>query len=80
MSLSRHTSKIYIDEYDLDGVLKVLADRIGFMNCGTLRDYHIGAHLALNLIRNHEEIRDQSVFMALFDNIVATSEGDGIEG
>lgn len=80
MSLSRHTSKIYIDEYDLDGVLKVLADRIGFMNCGTLRDYCIGAHLALNLIRNHEEIRDQSVFMALFDNIIATSEGEGIEG
>lgn len=80
MSLSRHSSKIYLDEYDIDGVLKVLAERIGYMNCGTARDYHIGAHLALNLIRNHEEIRDQSVFMALFDNVINANEGESNEG
>lgn len=70
MSLSRHTSRIYIDEYDLGGALKVLGDRI--VEGGEEAPYYIGAHLALNLIRNHEEIRDQSVFMQLFDNVLNT--------
>lgn len=80
MSLSRHTSKIYIDEYDLDGVLKVLSDRIAFEDAGAVRDYCIGAHVALNLIRNHDEIRDQSVFVALFDNVINSNEGETNEG
>ena len=80
MSLSCHTSRIYIDEYDLDGVLKVLSDRIASEDAGAVRDHCIGAHVALSLIRNHDEIRDQSVFVALFDNVINSSEGAGNEG
>ena len=68
MTLCRHSSRVYMDEYDLDGVLKVLADRIGD---GTEdMPYYIGAHLALNLIRNHEHIDTQRQFMQLFDRVM----------
>lgn len=66
MSLSRHTSRIYMDEFDICGALKVLADRIE--EGGGAAPYYVGAHLVLNLINNHSEIRDQSVLLALFDN------------
>lgn len=68
MTLCRHSSRVYMDEYDLDGVLKVLADRIGE---GTEdMPYYIGAHIALNLIRNHEHIDTQREFMQLFDRVM----------
>lgn len=66
MSLSRHTSRIYMDEFDIGGALKVLADRIA--GGGDAAPYYVGAHLVLNLINNHSEIRDQSVLLALFDS------------
>ena len=69
MSLSRHTSRIYMDEYDLDGALKVLGDRIEEGADAT--PYYVGAHMVLNLIKNHEDIRDQSVLMALVDRQLA---------
>lgn len=65
MTLCRHSSRLYVDEYDLDGTLKVLADRIGE---GTAdMPYYVGAHLALNILRNHEYIDTQREFMAAFD-------------
>lgn len=65
MTLSRHSSRVYMDAYDLDGALKVLADRIGE---GTVdMPYYAGAHLALNIIRNHDHIDTQREFMAIFD-------------
>lgn len=68
MALSRHSSRVYMDEFDLDGVLNVLSNTIADHPDDEGTPYYVGAHLALNLIRNHEEIRDQSVFMQLFAN------------
>ena len=76
MSFSRHTSRIYMDAYDIEGALKVLTERIGERDHDL--PFYIGAHLALNLIRNHEEIRDQSVFMALFDNQLNNAKQEGL--
>lgn len=68
MTLCRHSSRLYVDEYDLDGTLKVLADRIGE---GTEdMPYYVGAHLALNILRNHEHIDTQREFMQLFDSVI----------
>lgn len=76
MSFSRHTSRIYMDEYDIQGALKVLSDRI--VEGTTDMPYYIGAHLALNLIHNHEDIRDQSVFLQLFDNQLEQAKQEGM--
>lgn len=67
MSFSRHTSRIYMDDFDISGALKVLSDKIVADPQSESVDYYIGAHLALNLINNHAEIRDQAVFMQLFE-------------
>lgn len=66
MALSRHTSKVYIDEFDLQGTIKVLADRIA-MEPSDATPYYLGALLAFNLISNHMEIKTQADFMNLFD-------------
>lgn len=72
MTLCRHSSRLYVDEYDLDGTLKVLADRIGE---GTEdMPYYVGAHLALNILRNHEHIDTQREFMQLFDAVMTKRE------
>lgn len=69
MTLCRHSSRLYIDEYDLDGTLKVLGDRIAE---GTVdMPYYVGAHLALNIIRNHDHIDSQREFMQLFDAVIS---------
>lgn len=65
MSLSRHTSRIYMDEYDVAGAIKVLTDAVMREPDAPSTPYYVGACLALELINNHEEIRDQSVFMEL---------------
>ena len=76
MSFSRHTSRIYMDDDDVSGALNVLSRRIA-ANAGTDAEaYYVGAHLLLNLINNHEELRDQSVVMMLFDQSL---ENNGLE-
>lgn len=72
MTLSRHTSKVYMDEYDLDGVLNVLTRRIE-QDDGDLPIY-LGAHLALNIIRNHDYIDTQREFMQMFDAAMGRRE------
>lgn len=72
MTLCRHSSRLYIDEYDLDGTLKVLADRIGEGTGDT--PYYVGAHLALNILRNHDYIDTQREFMQLFDAVLKRRE------
>lgn len=57
-----------MDEFDIKGALKVLTDRIIAEPEADATPYYLGAHLVLNLINNHDEIRDQSVLMQLFDN------------
>ena len=56
-----------MDDFDVSGALKVLSDRIVAAPDDASTPYYIGAHLALNLINSHDDIRDQSVFIRLFD-------------
>ena len=75
MTLSRHSSRVYMDEYDLDGVLNALAQRIDLAEGGPQfyednRHYYMGAHIALNIIRNHDYIDTQREFMELFDGVL----------
>lgn len=67
MSLSRHTSRIYLDDFDVQGALNVLSRRIAIEPQTKATPYYIGAHIALNAIYTQENIRDQSAFMQLFD-------------
>lgn len=76
MSFSRHTSRIYMDADDVNGTLNVLSKRINANSDSPAQAFYLGAHLLLNLINNHEELRDQSVVMALFDREI---EGQGYE-
>lgn len=65
MSFSKHTSRIYMDSYDVEGAIKVLNDRI---NDETVDNaYYTGAMVALQIILEQEEIKDQSVFIKLFE-------------
>ena len=77
MSFSRRTSRIYMDEYDIQGALKVLADRIE--DDGVHRPFYEGARIALGLIYAHDDIRDQSVFMQLFDNKLIETKQEGLK-
>lgn len=85
MAFSRHTSRIYMDDFDVQGTLKVLSDRIVSDPDSPATPYYVGAHLILNLINNQSEIRDQSVVMRLFDvqlyenGIIENLEGKKIE-
>ena len=76
MSFSRHTSRIYMDSEDIAGTLNVLGKRISSNDGTPAQSFYVGAHLLLNLINNHEELRDQSVVLALFDREL---EENGIE-
>lgn len=67
MSFWHKTSRGYMDEVDIEGTLKVLSDRIVEDPQGAATPYYVGAHLLLNLMYNHNDIRDQSVLMKLFD-------------
>lgn len=67
MSFSRHTSRIYLDDDDIQGALNVLSRRITENPDPAALNFYIGAHLTLNLINNHEHIRTQADFMQMFD-------------
>lgn len=65
MTLSRHSSRIYLDEYDVDGVLNVLSKEIGAASTQREQDVLCGMHLAFSLLRNHEHLDSQMDFMLL---------------
>lgn len=69
MALSRHTSKVYMDCYDVQGTIKGL-EKAAQQSGGDAAKYYEGARIALQTILEHEEIRDQSVFVSIFSNIV----------
>lgn len=85
MAFSRHTSRIYMEPDDINGALNVLSRRIVANEDPEATDFYIGAHLALNLINNHEHIRTQADFIRMFDvqlyehGKLETLEGKGIE-
>lgn len=67
MSFSRHTSRIYLDDLDVEGAINAFGHRIVDNPECEATPFYVGAHLILNLINNHSEIRDQSVLMQLFE-------------
>ena len=67
MAFSRHTSRIYLDEYDVRGAMKVLQDHIIDNPDSEKLSYYNGALITLYLIANHEHINTQVDFMNLFN-------------
>lgn len=67
MALSNHTSRIYLDEDDVWGVINVLNKRIKETPQDSLNLLYTGALIAFNLIYTQTRIDNQEVFMRLFD-------------
>lgn len=70
MTLSRRTSRIYMDDYDLKGAMTALGLRVEECAPSKATPYYAGARAALNIIYGYDEVRDQSVFMAAFDSLL----------
>lgn len=79
MSLSKHTSRIYMDDYDVQGTMKVLADRItadpDMVQEAT--PFYLGAYITFQIIHEQTDVRDQSAFMGLFE--LKLMQENGIE-
>lgn len=83
MTLFRKTTRFYADEFDIRGLINALGNRID-IEANTEGEsealpYYLGAVTAINILANHDEIRDQSVFMGLFDDTLK-SEGIRLKG
>lgn len=67
----RHSDSIIVERYDLDGVLNVLAGRVGALRPDEVDEpsYHAGAYNALLTMATHEW-RDQVEFFTAFDALL----------
>ena len=65
MTLSRKSSRIYLDTYDIDGLINVLEREIGEAKSGEERLYLLGAWEAITLLRDNEHLDSQVDFMLL---------------
>lgn len=65
MTLSRKSSRIYLDTYDIDGLINVLEREIGEAKSGEERMYLLGAWEAITLLRDNEHLDSQVDFMLL---------------
>ena len=83
MTLFRKTTRFYADELDLRGLINALANRIDIEanseDESEALPYYLGAVTAINILASHDEIRDQSVFMGLFDDTLR-HEGIPLKG
>lgn len=68
MSFSHYSPRIYMDIDDVKATADVLSRRINADGESLAAPFYMGAYLALFFILVHDDIRDQSVFMKLFDN------------
>lgn len=75
MTLFRKTTRYYSDEYELDGLLTALGNRIQIEGSdgeegvdGEALPFYIGAFTAINILKSYDEVRDQSVFMGFFED------------
>lgn len=64
--LSNHSSRIYMDEEDVSGTLKVLVDAVND-HMAPEADIYYGALIALETIAG-TKLRDQSEFMPILAN------------
>lgn len=62
-----------MDEYDVDGVLRVIAREIGEASTQREQDVLCGMHLAMSLLRNHDHLDSQADFMALAHEQMASA-------
>lgn len=67
MTLFRHTTRYYSDEFELNGVKNALRNLVESTDCGDAEPYYLGAAMTFDILTSHEDIRDQSVFLGLFD-------------
>jgi len=65
MTLCRHSSRVYIDEYDLEGTCNALSKRIE--SGDEHADLYKGALMALGILFDHEYIDTQREFLLHFD-------------
>lgn len=65
--LLRHSSRLYMDEYDLEGVLNVLSRRIGESDEESIKFSYYGAYTALRILCDTEQLNTQQDFMAVID-------------
>lgn len=65
MTLSRKSSRIYLDTYDIDGLINVLEREIGEAKSSEERLYLLGAWEAITLLRDNEHLDSQVDFMLL---------------
>ena len=68
--LSSQTSRVYCDDYDLQGVLNVLERRI--VDADRTHDQamvDIGAHMVISLLKNHK-LATQADFFAVYDELL----------
>lgn len=70
MSLWRRTSRGYIDEYDLWGAINALTRRVEEAQ-GDAALVYTGTVLVLDILYNHDELRDQSELVMLVDRWMA---------
>ena len=68
--LWKKTSRYYVDEYDLDGLCTALSNRFDETG-GAL---YMGALLLAETLAEQEDMRDQSVCMALLEAKIAAIE------
>ena len=64
--LSNHSSRIYMDEVDVEGALNVLADAVND-NAAPEADIYYGALIAIETIAGNK-LRDQSELMPILAN------------
>lgn len=66
-----HVAKVSLNVQDLEGVLNVLARRVGGLRPPDVDDasFHAGAYHALSTCLEHEW-RDQEEFFAIFDGLM----------
>ena len=77
----RHNDTIAINRFDLDGVLNVMARRIGGLRSDEIdeRSYYAGAFNALYTCESHEW-RDQTEFYEVFDALMDALPGGDESG
>lgn len=67
MTLSRKSSRIYMDELDVCGLISVLERRAEHEDDDIRWGIYKGAARVLQLIRDHEVIANQADFMTIFE-------------